>query len=101
MFSYCANVFEDVEGCRCHLFDDAGFDEARASCFFLLIGLGEPGVALLGAIDPDAVGVSSCLLMPKVILAFGDSVVGSVDAQCYDVSLNGSALHSIRRAILQ
>ncbi|GMH19819.1 hypothetical protein Nepgr_021660 [Nepenthes gracilis] len=90
----CASVFEDVEGCWCHLFDVAGFDEAQASCFFLLAGLGEPGVALLGAIDPAAVGVSSCLLMPDVrkVLAFGDSDVGCVDAQCYAVSLKGSAV---------
>ncbi|GMH28266.1 hypothetical protein Nepgr_030109 [Nepenthes gracilis] len=88
----CASVFEDLEGCWCHLFV-AGFDEAQASCFFLLFGLGEHGVALLGAIDPDAVGVSSCLLMPRVrkVLAFGDSVVGDVVALCYVVSLKGSA----------
>ncbi|GMH03432.1 hypothetical protein Nepgr_005271 [Nepenthes gracilis] len=37
--------------------------------------------------------VSSCLLMPEVrkLLAYGDSAVGCVDAQCYAVSMKGSA----------
>ncbi|GMH12886.1 hypothetical protein Nepgr_014727 [Nepenthes gracilis] len=49
---------------------------------YLLPGyLFQDGVASLGVIDPAAVGVSSCLLMPeeRKFLAFDDSVVGCVD----------------------
>ncbi|GMH14528.1 hypothetical protein Nepgr_016369 [Nepenthes gracilis] len=48
-------------------------------------------MALLGTIDPAAVGVSSCLLMPEArkFLAFDDSVVGCVDAQWDDPDANG------------